>query len=141
MFREIALIVRMLLVAVVLVASWGCCSSMPRNHLILVGSGEELTEKKTVLSKALKHQIVWRSLDGTTGVAVVVTLKEGQKRPFRNMSCEVMSCAVPCVPSSAICSSGEINPELEPPAKGEYYEYAMSLVGAAAADPGFIIKK
>lgn len=140
MFRESSPIVRMLVVAVVLVASWGCCSSMPRNHLILVGS-EEAQEGVPVLSKKLKHQIVWRSLDGTTGVAVVVTLKEGQKRPFKIMSCDVLSCAVPCVPSSAICSSGEINPELEPPAKGEYYEYAMSLVGAAAADPGFIIKK
>lgn len=140
MFRKSALIVRMLFVAVLLVASWGCCSSRPRSHLILVGS-EEAQEAVPVLSKKLKHQIVWRSLDGTTGVSVVVTLKEGQKRPFKTMSCEGTSCAVPCVPSSAICSSGEINPELEPSAKGEYYEYAMSLVGAAAADPGFIIKK
>jgi hypothetical protein len=140
MFRESWSIVRMLVVAIPLAASWGCCSSQPGNHLILVPIPEESKEKYPVLSQKAKHQMVWRSFNGTTGVNVVVKLKDGQVKPFKNMNCDGKICPVPCVPSCAICFSGEINPDLVPPEKGEYYEYDASLVGAPAADPGFIIK-
>lgn len=140
MFRDSSRIVRMLLVAVVLVASWGCCSSMPRNHLILVGSGQEAQVGVPVLSRQRGHQMVWRSLDGTTGIEVIFNLTSGQLPPFKNMSCTGTSCAVPCVPSSTICSSGQINPDLVLPTSGVHYSYGMSLIGAPAADPKIIIK-
>jgi hypothetical protein len=128
--------------ALVFVGSWGCCSvtccdKKPRNQLVLVLDGDKPSIDPIVISKDAGHEIVWKLPAESTITYVAITLS-GKPVPF--VACDTTEgiCRIAC--QDGLCSSGAVNPALDPPKGGVYYDYVFAHSGGgASADPGFRI--
>jgi hypothetical protein len=58
--------------------------------------------------------------------------------PFEVCGSDASVCSIAC--TDLVCRSGRINPRLEPPKQGLYYDYTFSRAdGQASLDPGIRI--
>ena len=126
-----------------------CCDTKPRDQLVVVttksATEDEVPNPEVVISKVKNHQIVWLLPSGSTIQHIKLELRPNQPSspgvkwpPFEVCGSDASVCSIPC--TDLICRSGRINPMLEPPKKGLYYDYKFSRAeGQASLDPGIRI--
>jgi hypothetical protein len=126
-----------------------CCDTKPRDQLVVVttksATEDEVPNPEVVISKVKNHQIVWLLPSGSTIQHIKLELRPNQPSspgvkwpPFEVCGSDASVCSIPCI--DLICRSGRINPMLEPPKKGLYYDYKFSRAeGQASLDPGIRI--
>jgi hypothetical protein len=127
------------LLAVTALGSWGCCSvkcceSFAR--IVVASPSGEPPAASVVISKKRKQEILWELPAASTTTNVAITLA-GKPAPF--VACETAEdvCRIAC--EHRLCASGPINPALDPPSGGVYYEYAFQSGSSASLDPGIRI--
>jgi hypothetical protein len=142
------------LLMVTALGSWGCCSvkccdTKPRDQLVVVttksATEDEVPNPKAVISKMKNHQVVWLLPSESTIRHIELTLKPDQPSspgvkwpPFEVCGSDASVCSIAC--TDLVCRSGRINPRLEPPKQGLYYDYTFSRAdGQASLDPGIRI--
>ena len=142
------------LLTVTALGSWGCCSvrccdTKARDQLVVVttktANEDEVPNPEIVISKMKNHQVVWLLPQGSTIRHIDLKLRENQDPipgmkwpPFEVCGPNATVCSIAC--TDLICRSGRINPALEPPKKGIYYDYTFGRgEGQASLDPGIRI--
>jgi hypothetical protein len=127
------------LLAVTALGSWGCCSvhcceSFAR--IAVVSSTGMVPGPPVVISKKRGQEILWKLPADATISDVAITLA-GKPSPF--VACQITEgvCHIAC--EDKLCSSGPINPALEPPSSGIYYDYVFRSGSTASLDPGIRI--
>ncbi|HZI65286.1 MAG TPA: hypothetical protein VFF17_01865 [Thermoanaerobaculia bacterium] len=123
------------LIAVTTLGSWGC-RSVPccedAAAVVLVSAMDAVSNDLIVISKKRRQEILWRLPADSTIQSVAISLA-GKPAPFEACATAEGTCRIPC--ERRVCSSGPINPSLEPPAGGITYAYLFQRPEGASADP------
>lgn len=135
------------LLAVGALGTWGCCTvrcspggrALVKVDARLLGSHEPI-----VLSKKKHDEIVWKLEPGSPYTRVAIELK-GHPDPFVSCKTEAGICWIPCdrqtdnEHAARFCFSDSINPLLDVPTSGIYYDYHFNGTTATSSDPGIRI--
>jgi hypothetical protein len=127
------------LLALTALGTWGCCSVRccdQKASVVVVSSADAVTADPVVISKKRHQEILWKLPPDSTIDYIAIDLA-GKPAPFE--SCETAEgvCRIAC--GHHLCSSGAINPALDPPHAGIYYGYHFHHGETVSSDPGIRI--
>jgi len=144
---RIQTLARIAIISCAALASWSCCTiariADAYCHgviLIAVSSNLEVEFQKVTIHKDRNEAILWIAAPATHVYSIDITVKSGQKLPFTKCDpTSLLLCSIRCN-AEGLCSSGPINPLIDPSHDDTYYAYVPTTAAAKGGDPGFIIK-